>query len=102
MTRSEATRSRRAAWLVFAILFCAYAYFFQGGGWNPNSRLDLTRALAERQTIRIDAYRGNTADWARRDGHFYTNKAPGLSFASAPFFLAAAVRGTERGLTKSR
>jgi hypothetical protein len=97
MTRGEANRSRRTAWLVFAILFCAYAYFFQGGGWNPNSRLDLTRALVERQTIRIDAYRGNTADWARRDGHFYTNKAPGLSFASAPFFgvASAAARAVD-------
>lgn len=27
------------AW-IFAILFAAYAYFHQGGGWNQNSRFD--------------------------------------------------------------
>jgi hypothetical protein len=81
--------SRAAAWLVFAVLLCSYGYFFQGGGWNANARLDLTRALAERHTIVIDAYRHNTGDWAFRDGHYYANKAPGLSWLSAPFFRAA-------------
>ncbi len=80
---------RRLAGFVFAVLFVSYAYFFQGGGWNPNARLDLTRALAERGTIAIDAYWTNTGDWAQRAGHRYANKAPGLSFASVPFFLAA-------------
>ncbi len=81
--------SRRAGWLVFLGLVCSYAYFFQGGGWNPNSRLALTRALAERGTIAIDDYRESTEDWALSGGHFYTNKAPGLSFAAAPAWLLA-------------
>jgi hypothetical protein len=85
--------ARRVAWLLFAWLFCSYAYFFQGGGWNPNSRLALTRALVERGTLAIDAYRGATDDWSVRGGHFYTNKAPGLSFAAAPGCLAARALG---------
>jgi hypothetical protein len=92
--------------MVFGWLFLSYAYFFQGGGWNPNSRLDLTRAIAERGSIAIDAYVGNTDDWARSvgepgdgadhadaahgepGGHYYTNKAPGLSFVAVPFYAA--------------
>jgi hypothetical protein len=30
---------RRIALLLGIIFFVSYAYFFQGGGWNPNSRL---------------------------------------------------------------
>ncbi len=87
---------RAAGWLVFGVLAVSYAYFFQGGGWNPNSRLDLTRALVERGTIRIDDYVANTGDWSRFDDHYYTNKAPGFSLLSIPFYVAGAAIG--RGL----
>ena len=89
MGRAPAPGSRRAAWMVFGWLFLSYAYFFQGGGWNPNSRLDLTRAIAERGSIAIDAYVANTDDWAHsggQGGHYYTNKAPGFSFLAVPFY----------------
>ncbi len=75
---------RLIALLLGAILFASYAYFFQGGGWNPNSRLDLTRTLAERGTIVIGAYVANTGDWARYNGQLYGNTAPGLPRGAAP------------------
>ncbi|HJO22249.1 MAG: hypothetical protein QF890_00350 [Myxococcota bacterium] len=75
--------SRQAGVLVFATLLLSYAWFFQGGGYNPNSRLALTRALVERGTLAIDAY-PVTGDWAEHAGRRYTNKAPGLSFLAAP------------------
>jgi hypothetical protein len=71
------------AWLLL-VIFLSNAYFYQAGGWNMNSRFDLTRALVERGTIRIDAYHGNTGDKAISGGHFYTDKAPGQSLAAVP------------------
>ena len=79
---------RRVALLLGIILFVSYAYFFQGGGWNPNSRLDLTRAWAEQHTLAIDDYVGNTGDWAYFNGHYYANKAPGLSLLAVPVWIA--------------
>ena len=41
---------------LFALVLGAYAYFYQGGGWNQNSRFDLTRPIVEQHTSQIDAY----------------------------------------------
>lgn len=75
--------SRKAGAIVFATLLLSYVWFFQGGGYNPNSRLALTRAVIERGTLAIDAY-PVTGDWAEHAGRRYTNKAPGFSFLAAP------------------
>ncbi len=85
MTRARAP----VAGVVFGVLLVSYAYFFQGGGWNANSRLDLTRAIVEQRTLTIDAFVENTGDWAEREGHYYTNKAPGFSLLSAPVYAFA-------------
>ena len=82
---------RRIALLLGIILFVSYAYFFQGGGWNPNSRLDLTRALAEQHTLAIDDYVGNTGDWAYFNGHYYAAKAPGFSLLAVPVWIATGI-----------
>src|SRR5919202_6154659 len=70
--------------LVGLLLLGSYAYFYQGGGWNQNSRLDLSRALVERGTLQIDAYADNTGDKAVFDGHAYSDKAPGQALAAVP------------------
>src|SRR2546423_429364 len=72
--------SRQAAIALFLLCFGTYAWFYQAGGWNQNSRFDLTRAIVERGTVRIDAYEANTGDKSLRAGHFYCDKAPGLSW----------------------
>src|SRR5262245_62035968 len=78
---------------LFVLVFGAYAYFYQGGGWSTNSRFDLTRAIVERGTVAIDAFHENTGDKSERDGHYYCDKAPGLSWlAVPPYALAHAVR----------
>lgn len=71
-------------------MFLSYAYFYQGGGWNSNSRFDLVRAIVERHTLSIDAYQANTGDKAVYQGHYYSDKAPGQMLASLP--AAEAVR----------
>ena len=53
-----------AYWKLAALLglasFLSFAYFYEGGGWNQNSRFDLLRAIVERHTLTIDAYHENT------------------------------------------
>ena len=68
-------------------LFVSYAWFYQAGGWNQNSRFDLVRAVVEQGTLRIDSYETNTGDKARFDGHTYSDKAPGLAFFAVPAAL---------------
>ena len=54
--------------------------------WNQNSRFNVTRAIVDDGTVRIDAYAGNTGDYALIDGHIYTDKAPGLSLMAVPIY----------------
>jgi hypothetical protein len=82
---------------LFALVFCAYGYFYQAGGWNQNSRFDLVRANVEQGTSRIDTYHRNTGDKACRGPsgrcvkagpgtHFYCDKAPGASWLATPSY----------------
>ena len=79
----------RAALLLGLLTFASFLYFYEGGGWNQNSRFDLLRAIVERHTLQIDAYHENTQDKAHFRGHYYSDKAPGLVFLAVPFALAA-------------
>src|ERR1035441_10028711 len=81
---------RTRALLIGAVVLVAYVYFYQGGGWNQNSRFDLVRAMVELGTLRIDAYRENTGDKAFANGHYYSDKAPGLALLAEP--IAEATR----------
>src|ERR1700747_1374855 len=89
---SPADRSRshrKVAVLLGGITFLSVIYFYEGGGWNQNSRFDLLRAIVERHTLQIDAYQQNTGDKAHFAGHYYSEKAPGLVFLAVPFALVA-------------
>ena len=76
----------RPATAIFIVCLGVYAYFYQAGGWNQNSRFDLVRAIAEQGTLRIDRYEGNTGDDSVRDGHYYCDKAPGASILCLPSY----------------
>jgi MFS family permease len=81
------TRTRRA---LFVLLFASYAYFYQAGGWNQNSRFDLVRAITNEHTLSIDPFRHATGDIAFFDGHYYSDKAPGIALTAVP--IVALVR----------
>ncbi len=81
---------RRRALLLGIVIFLSYAYFYEGGGWNQNSRFDMVRAILEQKTLSIDAYHENTQDKALSRGHYYSDKAPGLALLALP--VAAASR----------
>jgi hypothetical protein len=79
----------KAAILLGAVSFFSFIYFYEGGGWNQNSRFDLLRAIVERHTLQIDAYHENTQDKAHFKGRYYSDKAPGLVFLAVPFAVIA-------------
>ena len=76
-------------WVVTCTLALTFGYFYPGGGWNQNSRLDLTRAIVEERTFRIDSFHDNTGDKAYFEGHYYSDKAPGLSLLAVPVWAVA-------------
>jgi hypothetical protein len=78
----------KATLLLGVVAFFSFGYFYEGGGWNQNSRFDLLRAIVERHTLSIDAYHENTGDKAHFQGHYYSDKAPGLVFLAVPFVYA--------------
>jgi hypothetical protein len=86
----------KAALLLGGLIFFSFIYFYEGGGWNQNSRFDLLRAIVEGHTLRIDRYHENTEDKAHFEGHYYSDKAPGLVFVAVP--IAFAVRPAFRTL----
>ena len=98
-------RNTSRVFVVAAALFVSYAYFYQGEGFNQNSRFDLVRAIVEKHTLRIDAYHENTRDKALVNGHFYSEKAPGLALTAVPVWvvsrtaLQAAHKDTSTGRT---
>ncbi len=67
----------RGSILIGVVVAVSAAYFYQGNGWNQNTRLDFVRAVVEHQTVHIDRYASNTGDKARYEGHIYSDKAPG-------------------------
>jgi hypothetical protein len=76
--------------ILFVLLFVSFAYFYQAGGWNQNSRFDLVRAITNEGTLNIDPFKNSTGDKAFHDGHYYSDKAPGIALTAVP--LVAAVR----------
>src|SRR5215471_19789495 len=90
----EAKARQRAMVAVAVTLFVSYAYFYQAGGWNQNSRFALVRAIVEEHTVRIDSYREYTGDRALWNGHTYSDKAPGVSLLAV--VPSAAARGVAR------
>jgi hypothetical protein len=80
---------RTRALFIGAVAFISYAYFYEGGGWNQNSRFDLVRAIIQQHTLSLDAYHENTQDKAFANGHYYSDKAPGVALLAVPVALAA-------------
>ncbi|MFH1186371.1 MAG: hypothetical protein V1755_15270 [Chloroflexota bacterium] len=93
---------RRSAWLLGAILFLGSAYFYQDPEWNGNSRLNLTRAIVEQGTLRIDAYHSapgwSTGDKAFYEGHYYSDKAIGASLLAVPIYYVFRLGSSALGM----
>jgi hypothetical protein len=82
--------ARRAGLLrvvAFGALACLLAFFFHtGGGWNPVSRLLTVYGLVEDGSFVGDRWKSETGDYAEVGIHIYSDKAPGSSFVTLPFY----------------
>lgn len=76
--------------LLFALVWLSCVWF---GSWalNPNNatRIYAGMALVERGDARIDQYQALTIDKAEFGGHFYMDKAPGMTLLSLPAMAIA-------------
>jgi hypothetical protein len=79
---------RQSILLFVAILACCAYFFPRWADWNQNSRFDLVLAIVDDHALTIDKYVVNTGDYAYVDGHYYSDKAPGLAFLGAPIYAA--------------
>ncbi len=82
---------RKQVTVLFCVLMFCYTYVHQNGGANQNSRLDLLHSLFVHRTPQIDAYHTNTIDKSTANGHFYSDKAPGIVFLAIPSFSVSVV-----------
>ncbi len=84
--------SQISQWLAFLLpLVCSMYFFPRWADVNANSRLDTVLAIVHDGTARIDRYVHNTVDYAMVDGHYYSDKAPGLALLGVPVYAVAAV-----------
>ncbi len=87
------TARYRHEWLVLLVLGVIAFSFFHRVGPQDITRLALTQAISEQQTLRIDRWHRQTVDKAVYGGHYYSDKAPGISFLAVPPLLALRLVG---------
>ncbi|HZU14477.1 MAG TPA: hypothetical protein VFB58_16675 [Chloroflexota bacterium] len=85
--RTPSTRNQRIGFAFFWLLVAAYAYFIPvTPSFNTESHLYVTFNLVERGTVNIDAFHRRLGDESYWRGHYYSDKAPGLSLLAVPVF----------------
>jgi hypothetical protein len=72
--------------LFFLLLICYIYTFPRWADQNQNSRLDMVVAVIDDGTFMIDKYVHNTVDYAKVNGHYYSDKAPGAAFLGIPIY----------------
>jgi hypothetical protein len=74
---------------LFWLVVLAYAYFIPSGlDWNTESHLYPAFSIVDHHTLSIDAYQAGLGDKSYARGHYYSDKAPGLSFLAVPIYAA--------------
>lgn len=83
--RKKSTRAQRIGFAFFWLLVLSSAYFIPGGkSWEAESRLYLTFAIVDHHSLTIDPYHAGLGDMSYFRGHYYSDKAPGMSFLGVP------------------
>ncbi len=90
MGEQKAARTFPSTLLLYLVLFLlftgVYGTFVQDVGPNQLSRLNLALALAHEGRLEIDTYTANAVDRAFYNGHYYSDKAPLVSFLAYPVY----------------
>ncbi len=77
---------------IFIVLFLSFAYFYQGGGANQNSRLDQIRSVVELGQLNLGRF-APSHDIVQVENRLYPNKAPGVSLMGiTPYWLVSRLR----------
>jgi hypothetical protein len=87
-----------AAWLLFLSLFVPFAYFNHSDGWNQGARLAELHAIVLQRTLALDKYHEITGDKALINGHYYSEKAPGIVLLALPAFSATVFAQQRAGI----
>jgi hypothetical protein len=84
------TAYRKDALIIFILLALTFAYFYQGGGSNENSRFSLIFSSIQESRLSIDDFYNKadtyTIDNAYFNGHYYSDKAIGPAILGAVFY----------------
>jgi hypothetical protein len=71
----------------FWLVVLAYAYFIPSGlDWNTESHLYPAFSIVDHHTLAIDRYQAGLGDKSYARGHYYSDKAPGLSLLAVPVY----------------
>src|SRR5450759_30070 len=71
----------------FWLVVLAYAYFIPSSlDWNTESHLYPAISIVDHPTLSIDRYQVGLGDKSYARGHYYSDKAPGLSFLAVPVY----------------
>lgn len=88
----EKNRKESIALAFFWLVILAYGFFIPSIlSWNTESHLYPAFAMVDHHTVNIDAYHQGLGDKSFWNGHYYTDKAPGLSFLAVPVYAAMRV-----------
>ena len=79
-------RSKIFALLLLVTLMWSFGYMRPAWGYNQATRLDVLHAVFTEGTIAIDSFHENTGDKIEWNGHYYSEKAPGVVVMAAPAF----------------
>lgn len=84
MTRSD----NRASWIIALLILLAPLPFLSvDTNDNMLTRMMLTVSIVEDGTTRIDPYAERTFDKSLYQGHYYSDKAPGIAFMAIPSYI---------------
>jgi hypothetical protein len=90
VTKQPARQSRLIPGLLFLFLLLFPLPFLpEYGGANSTTRIMLTTAIVDEGTTRIDRHQALTVDKAERDGHYHSDKAPGMALLAVPVYALA-------------
>jgi hypothetical protein len=107
-TQPEKKRTRNTASLILALVLCTCGYFSNAGSWNQSARLNPIYSFVEpgpeQYTFHFNRFMPKpeknitTGDWSYYRGNYYSNKAPGTTWAGIPVYAALYTLQTSGGL----
>lgn len=87
--RKPSTRNQRLGIALFWLLVVAYAYVIPATpNFNTESHLYVAFSIVDYHTVNIDHFARRLGDESYFNGHYYSDKAPGLSLIAVPVYAA--------------